>query len=153
MSSSNPLPWLSLVAVIWLQAVIGTNTNFAAYSSQLKQYLSLSQLQLNSLAFASDAGKLFGWVSGLAAAHIPLWLVLVIGSTLGFVSYGLQFLSITTTSETSSFLRSYPVMFLLNTVAGNSICWVNTVCYIVVTRNFPLDQQVVKVAELTFLRF
>ncbi|CAI0375295.1 unnamed protein product [Linum tenue] len=33
-------------------------------------------------------------------------------------------------------------MFLLNTVAGNSICWVNTVCYIVVTRNFPLDQQV-----------
>ncbi|CAL1352599.1 unnamed protein product [Linum trigynum] len=148
MSSSNPLPWLSLVAVIWLQAVIGTNTNFAAYSSQLKQYLSLSQLQLNSLAFASDAGKLFGWVSGVAAAHIPLWLVLMIGSSLGFVSYGLQFLSVANAttaaspSKTTSFLRSYPVMFLLNTLAGNSICWVNTVCYIVVTRNFPLDQQV-----------
>ncbi|CAN0880732.1 Protein NUCLEAR FUSION DEFECTIVE 4 [Linum grandiflorum] len=138
-SSSAVLPWLSLVAVIWLQAVIGTNTNFAAYSSQLKQYLSLSQFQLNDLAFASDAGKLFGWVSGIAADHLPLWLVLVIGSCLGFFSYGLQFLSLNAAVPSSS----YPVIFILNTIAGNSICWVNTVCYMVVSQSFPLDQQVV----------
>ncbi|CAN0880733.1 Protein NUCLEAR FUSION DEFECTIVE 4 [Linum grandiflorum] len=151
-SSSAVLPWLSLVAVIWLQAVIGTNTNFAAYSSQLKQYLSLSQFQLNDLAFASDAGKLFGWVSGIAADHLPLWLVLVIGSCLGFFSYGLQFLSLNAAVPSSSsstnlwpsaWFRSYPVIFILNTIAGNSICWVNTVCYMVVSQSFPLDQQVV----------
>ncbi|CAN1804918.1 Protein NUCLEAR FUSION DEFECTIVE 4 [Linum perenne] len=137
-TKSSAAPWLSLVGVIWLQAVIGTNTNFAAYSSQLKQYLSLSQFQLNDLAFASDAGKLFGWVSGLAADHLPLWLVLVIGSSLGFFSYGFQFLSL----NGVAWYRSYPIIFILNTVAGNSICWVNTVCYVVVSRSFPLDQQV-----------
>ncbi|KAI6670868.1 hypothetical protein NL676_005753 [Syzygium grande] len=71
--------WLSLVAMIWLQSVAGTNTNFPAYSSQLKQILSIPQVQLNNLAFASDAGKLLGWLSGLAAVHLPLWLVLLIG--------------------------------------------------------------------------
>ncbi|CAN1143372.1 Protein NUCLEAR FUSION DEFECTIVE 4 [Linum perenne] len=148
-TKSSAAPWLSLVGVIWLQAVIGTNTNFAAYSSQLKQYLSLSQFQLNDLAFASDAGKLFGWVSGLAADHLPLWLVLVIGSSLGFFSYGFQFLSLNgvaspppSSALPPTWYRSYPIIFILNTVAGNSICWVNTVCYVVVSRSFPLDQQV-----------
>ncbi|GFZ13418.1 major facilitator superfamily protein [Actinidia rufa] len=67
------LPWLTLAGTIWLQSINGTNSNFPAYSSQLKNLLSLSQLQLNNLAVASDAGKLFGWFSGLAAAHLPLW--------------------------------------------------------------------------------
>ncbi|OMO82952.1 Nodulin-like protein [Corchorus capsularis] len=79
------LQWLSLVGIIWLQSINGTNSNFPAYSSQLKLLLSISQLQLNNLAFASDAGKLFGWLSGIAADYLPLWLVLIIGSSLGLI--------------------------------------------------------------------
>ncbi|KAL0370824.1 UNVERIFIED_CONTAM: protein NUCLEAR FUSION defective [Sesamum angustifolium] len=59
------LQWLSLVATMCLQSINGTNSNFPAYSSELKRILSISQLQLNNLASASDAGKLLGWISGL----------------------------------------------------------------------------------------
>ncbi|RDX94381.1 Protein NUCLEAR FUSION DEFECTIVE 4, partial [Mucuna pruriens] len=132
------LQWLSLVGIIWLQAIIGTNTNFPSYSSQLKELLSISQVQLNNLAFASDAGKLFGWISGLASLYLPLWLVLLIGSTLGLVGYGVQYLFIT--NQISSL--SYWHVFFLTFLAGNSICWINTVCYVVTIRNFLSDRQV-----------
>ncbi|MED6192728.1 hypothetical protein PIB30_012898 [Stylosanthes scabra] len=137
-SSTTFHQWLSLVGIIWLQAINGTNTNFPAYSSQLKQLLSISQLQLNNLAFASDAGKLFGFFSGMAAIYLPLWLVLMIGTTLGLVGYGVQYLF--TTNQISSL--SYWHVFLLTVIAGNSICWINTVCYVVTIRNFSSDQQV-----------
>ncbi|XP_031266241.1 protein NUCLEAR FUSION DEFECTIVE 4-like [Pistacia vera] len=130
--------WLSLVGAIWLQSINGTNTNFPAYSSQLKTLLSISQLQLNNLAFASDAGKLFGWISGIAAVYMPLWLVLMFGATLGLTGYVLQYLFIT--NQISSL--SYGYIFLLTVVAGHSICWINTVCYVVIIRNFPSNRQV-----------
>ncbi|KAJ4837854.1 hypothetical protein Tsubulata_019734 [Turnera subulata] len=136
--SSKSLQWLTLVGMIWLQAVNGTNNNFPAYSSQLKHLLSISQLKLNNLAFASDAGKLFGFFSGIAALYLPLWLVLLIGSFLGFAGYGLQYLFVS--SQISSL--SYTHFFLLSVVAGNGICWINTVCYIASIRNFPFDRQV-----------
>ncbi|XP_031110907.1 protein NUCLEAR FUSION DEFECTIVE 4-like [Ipomoea triloba] len=132
------LQWLSLVAAIWLQSVNGSNLNFPAYSSRLKQLLSLSQVQLNNLAFANDAGKLFGWFSGVAAAYLPLWVVLLIGSTLGFIGYGVQYLFLVNQITSLSFWQ----VFLLTAVAGNSICWINTVCYILAIQNFPLDRQV-----------
>ncbi|XP_004500337.1 protein NUCLEAR FUSION DEFECTIVE 4-like [Cicer arietinum] len=136
---STSLKWLSLVAIIWLQAINGTNTDFPAYSSQLKQLLSISQIQLNTLAFASDAGKLFGWLSGLAAIHLPLWLVLIIGSTLGLIGYGVQYYLFLTNQISS---LSYWHVFLLTFLAGNSICWINTVCYVVAIRNFLSNSQV-----------
>ncbi|XP_058759294.1 protein NUCLEAR FUSION DEFECTIVE 4-like [Vicia villosa] len=135
---SSTLQWLSLVGIIWLQVINGTNTNFPAYSSQLKQLLSISQIELNNLAFASDAGKLFGWFSGLAAIYLPLWLVLIIGSFLGLIGYGVQYLFIT---NQISYL-SYWHVFFLTFLAGNSICWINTVCYVVAIRNFLSDRQV-----------
>ncbi|XP_030524407.2 protein NUCLEAR FUSION DEFECTIVE 4 [Rhodamnia argentea] len=131
--------WLSVVAMIWLQSVAGTNANFPAYSSQLKQILSISQVQLNNLAFASDAGKLLGWFSGLAAVYLPLWLVLLIGTSLGLVGYGVQYLFVA--GRVASL--SYPAVFLLTALAGNSICWINTACYVVAIRSFPLHRQVV----------
>ncbi|KAL3850548.1 hypothetical protein ACJIZ3_012430 [Penstemon smallii] len=132
------LQWLSLIGAIWLQSINGTNSNFPSYSSELKKLLSISQLQLNNLAFASDAGKLLGWISGIAAAHLPLWLVLLIGSFLGLIGYGLQFLCFT--NQISSV--SYWHIFLLTVLAGNSICWINTVCYIIAIKNFPYDRQI-----------
>ncbi|XP_004292449.1 PREDICTED: protein NUCLEAR FUSION DEFECTIVE 4-like [Fragaria vesca subsp. vesca] len=137
-SSSKAFQWLSLVAIIWLQSINGTNITFPAYSSQLKNTLSMSQLQINNLVFASDAGKLFGWFSGIAAIYLPLWLVLIIGSLLGLIGYGVQFLFVT--NQISS--PAYWQIFLLTMVAGNSVCWINTVCYVVCIRNFPFHQQV-----------
>ncbi|XP_057772529.1 protein NUCLEAR FUSION DEFECTIVE 4 [Salvia miltiorrhiza] len=133
-----PLHWLGLVAAVWLQSINGTNSNFPAYSSELKRILSISQLQLNNLAFASDAGKLLGWVSGVAAARLPLWLVLLIGSALGAAGYGVQFLFLTGRIHSLSYWQ----VFSLTVVAGNSICWINTVSYILAIRNFPLDRQI-----------
>ncbi|KAL8549001.1 hypothetical protein ACS0TY_008040 [Phlomoides rotata] len=132
------LQWLTLVAAIWLQSINGTNSNFPAYSSELKRILSISQLQLNNLASASDAGKLLGWISGVAAAHLPLWLVLLIGSLLGIIGYGVQFLLLSHQIHSLSYWH----IFLLTAVAGNSICWINTVCYTIAIRNFPLDRQI-----------
>ncbi|RVW56845.1 Protein nuclear fusion defective 4 [Vitis vinifera] len=109
------LRWLSLVAVVWLQFINGTNTNFPAYSSELKQLLSMSQLQLNNLAFASDAGKILGCLAGFAADHLPFSVVLIIGSILGSLAMEFSFYI---------------------------ICWINTVCYIVVIRNFPSYRQI-----------
>ncbi|KAL2924550.1 Protein NUCLEAR FUSION DEFECTIVE 4, partial [Bienertia sinuspersici] len=137
MRRGTALQWLSLVGVIWLQSFNGTNSNFPAYSSQLKQLLSLSQLQLNNLALASDAGKLFGWFAGIAAIYLPLWLVLLIGSTLGLIGYGLQYLFLT---HYITFL-SYWHIFFLTVLAGNGICWINTVCYLVAIHNFPYHRQ------------
>ncbi|KAJ9543389.1 hypothetical protein OSB04_023096 [Centaurea solstitialis] len=132
------LQWLSLVGIIWLQVISATNSNFPAYSSQLKHLLSLSQLQLNNLAFGSDAGKLFGFFSGMAAVYLPLWVVLLIGSSLGFIGYGVQYLFLVTNNI--SYLP-YSLVFLLTVLAGNSICWINTVCYVIAIQNFPLDRQ------------
>lgn len=137
MPRGSALQWLSLVGVIWLQSINGTNSNFPAYSSQLKHLLSLSQLQLNNLALASDAGKLFGWFAGIAAIYLPLWLVLLIGSTLGLIGYGLQYLFLT---HYITFL-SYWHIFFLTILAGNGICWINTVCYLVAIQNFPFHRQ------------
>lgn len=131
------LQWLSLVGIIWLQSINGTNSNFPAYSSQLKHLLSISQIQLNNLAFASDAGKLFGWLSGFAAKYLPIWLVLIIGSALGLIGYGVQYLFLI--GHISNL--SYELIFFLTILAGNSICWINTVCYLVTIRNFPMDRQ------------
>ncbi|OIT28560.1 PREDICTED: protein NUCLEAR FUSION DEFECTIVE 4 [Nicotiana attenuata] len=130
--------WMSLVGALWLQSMAGTNTNFPAYSTQIKKLLSISQIQLNNLAFASDAGKLLGWFSGIAATYLPLWLVLLIGSTLGFIGYGVQYLFLTNHIHSLSYWHVFSLTFL----AGNSICWINTVCYILAIQNFPLDRQV-----------
>ncbi|KAI8574080.1 hypothetical protein RHMOL_Rhmol01G0326900 [Rhododendron molle] len=134
------LQWLILVGAIWLQSINGTNSNFPAYSSEFKRLLSLSlsQLQLNNLAFASDAGKLLGFISGIAASHLPLCLVLLIGSLLGLVGYGVQYLFLSDHIPSIS----YGVVFLLTVLSGNSICWMNTVCYMIIISTFPSDRHV-----------
>ncbi|XP_022863409.1 protein NUCLEAR FUSION DEFECTIVE 4-like [Olea europaea var. sylvestris] len=146
---SMALQWLSLVGVIWLQSINGTNSNFPAYSSELKRMLSITQPQLNNLAAASDAGKLFGWISGTAAAHLPLWIVLLIGAILGLIGYGIQYLFLI--NQISSL--SYWHVFLLTVLAGNSICWINTVSYLVSIKNFPLDRQIATGLSTSYIGF
>ncbi|KAK8949869.1 hypothetical protein KSP40_PGU013826 [Platanthera guangdongensis] len=128
------LPWLTLATVIWLQAIADTNTDFSAYSSELKTRLSISQVKLNYLAVASDAGKFFGWCAGAATFRLPLWSVLAVGATLGAAGYGVQFLYFCRKIST----LSYAQFFFLNMLNGNSICWLNTTGYTAVRRQFFL---------------
>uniref|UniRef100_A0A7N0UFN6 Nodulin-like domain-containing protein n=1 Tax=Kalanchoe fedtschenkoi TaxID=63787 RepID=A0A7N0UFN6_KALFE len=86
--------WMILVATIWLQAFTGTNFDFSAYSSRFKTVLGISQVQLNYLAVASDLGKAFGWSSGLALMHFPLWIVMFMAAFMGLFGYGVQWLVI-----------------------------------------------------------
>ncbi|KAL5202406.1 hypothetical protein ABZP36_013358 [Zizania latifolia] len=136
MSTPSSAHWLSLVGSVWLQTINGPNADFPVYSSQLKEVKGISQVQLNFLAFASDAGKLLGWFAGVAALYLPLWLVAVVGAAFGLVGYGIQFLFL----ERSGL--AYWHMFLLTSLAGNGICWINTVCYLLCIKNFPSDSRV-----------
>ncbi|KAK9940931.1 hypothetical protein M0R45_017564 [Rubus argutus] len=63
---------------------------------------------------------------------------LMIGSFLGLIGYGMQFLFVTNQIPSPAYWQ----LFLLTVVAGNSICWINTVCYVVSIRHFPFHQQV-----------
>ncbi|KAK3135291.1 hypothetical protein QOZ80_5BG0417150 [Eleusine coracana subsp. coracana] len=145
MSSSSSSHWLSLVGSVWLQTINGPNADFPVYSSQLKEIKGISQVQLNFLAFASDAGKLFGWFAGVAALYLPLWLVAVTGAAFGLVGYGVQFLFL----EKSGL--AYWHLFLLTSLAGNGICWINTVCYLLCIKNFPSDSRVVVSLATSYL--
>ncbi|KAJ1286007.1 hypothetical protein BS78_03G320800 [Paspalum vaginatum] len=136
MPSPSSAHWLSLVGSIWLQTINGPNADFPVYSSQLKDLKHITQVQLNFLAFASDAGKLFGWFSGVAALYLPLWLVAFVGAAFGLVGYGVQYLFLD-----SAGLRFWH-LFLLTSLAGNGICWINTVCYLLCIRNFGASSRV-----------
>ncbi|KAA8521041.1 hypothetical protein F0562_011806 [Nyssa sinensis] len=127
--------WMLLVATIWIQAFTGTNFDFSAYSSSMKTVLGISQVQLNYLAVASDLGKAFGWSSGLALMHLPLWVVMFIAAFMGFFGYGLQWLVIR-----NIIYLPYFVVFLLCLLAGCSICWFNTVCFVLCNQNFPANR-------------
>ncbi|XP_040380111.1 protein NUCLEAR FUSION DEFECTIVE 4-like [Oryza brachyantha] len=145
MPSPSSAHWLSLVGCVWLQTINGPNADFPVYSSQLKEVKGISQVQLNFLAFASDAGKLFGWFAGVAALYLPLRLVAVVGASFGLIGYGVQFLFL----ERSGL--EYWHLFLLTSLAGNGICWINTVCYLLCIKNFPSDSRVVVSLATSYL--
>ncbi|KAL4601907.1 hypothetical protein ACB092_10G016100 [Castanea dentata] len=127
--------WMILVATIWIQAFTGTNFDFSDYSTTLKSVLGLSQVQLNYLAVASDLGKVFGWSSGLTLMYFPLWVVLFMAAFMGFLGYGIQWLLIRNVLTLPYFL-----VFLLCLLAGCSICWFNTVCFVLCNQNFPANR-------------
>ncbi|KFK44928.1 hypothetical protein AALP_AA1G321000 [Arabis alpina] len=127
--------WIVLVAAIWIQASTGTNFDFSAYSSHLKSVLGISQVRLNYLAVASDLGKAFGWSSGIALGYFPLSVVLFTAAIMGFVGYGVQWLVIT-----NIITLPYSLVFLCCLLAGLSICWFNTACFILCIRHFPSNR-------------
>ncbi|XP_020240301.1 protein NUCLEAR FUSION DEFECTIVE 4 [Cajanus cajan] len=127
--------WVMLVASIWIQAFTGTNFDFSSYSSELKSVLDITQLQLNYLSVASDMGKAFGWCSGLSLMFFPLWVVMFMAAFLGLVGYGFQWLLI------HRFISlPYALVFFLCLIAGCSICWFNTICYVLCIKHFPANR-------------
>ncbi|KAI3845545.1 hypothetical protein MKX03_019694 [Papaver bracteatum] len=137
--------WTILIATIWIQAFTGTNFDFSAYSSNLKSVLGISQVQLNYLATASDLGKIFGWSSGLALLYLPLWSVLILAASMGFIGYGFQWLLLQN-------LISLPhyIVFLLCLLSGCSICWFNTVCFVLCNQNFPTNRALALSLAISF---
>ncbi|CAK9180014.1 unnamed protein product [Ilex paraguariensis] len=127
--------WMILVATIWIQAFTGTNFDFSAYSSEMKEVLGVSQVQLNYLATASDLGKALGWSSGLALMYLPLWVVMFMAAFMGLFGYGLQWLVVR-----NIIALPYFVVFLLCLLAGCSICWFNTICFVLCIQNFPSNR-------------
>nr|GMD89314.1 protein NUCLEAR FUSION DEFECTIVE 4-like [Ipomoea batatas] len=137
--------WMILVATIWIQAFTGTNFDFSAYSSQLKRVLGVSQIQLNYLATASDLGKALGWSSGLALMYLPLSAIMFIAAVMGLVGYGLQWLLM----QRIIFLPYFAV-FLLCLLAGLSITWFNTVCFVLCIKNFPSNRPLALSLTISF---
>ncbi|TYI57179.1 hypothetical protein E1A91_D11G262200v1 [Gossypium mustelinum] len=137
--------WMILIATTWIQAFTGTNFDFSSYSSTLKSVLGISQLQLNYLSVASDMGKAFGWCSGVSLMCLPLWVVLFMSAFLGVFGYGVQWLVIKQVITLPYFL-----VFVLCLVAGCSICWFNTVCFVLCIRNFPTNRALALSLTISF---
>ncbi|CAH2055382.1 unnamed protein product [Thlaspi arvense] len=123
--------WTVLVAAIWIQAFTGTNFDFSAYSSDMKSSMGVSQSRLNYMAVASDLGKALGWSSGFAIAYFPVPAVLFAAAAMGLVGYGVQWLSIADVID-----PPYSLVLVCCSLAGLSICWFNTVCFILCVRHF-----------------
>ncbi|KAE7999239.1 hypothetical protein FH972_003692 [Carpinus fangiana] len=137
--------WMVLVATTWIQAFTGTNFDFSSYSSDLKSVLGISQVQLNYLSVASDMGKAFGWCSGLSLMYLPLWVVMFMAAFLGLFGYGFQWLVIQRLISLPYFL-----VFLLCLLAGVSICWFNTICYVLCIRNFSVNRALALSLTISF---
>ncbi|XP_072151305.1 LOW QUALITY PROTEIN: protein NUCLEAR FUSION DEFECTIVE 4-like [Setaria viridis] len=133
--------WAVLVATVWIQALTGTNFDFSAYSSALKSSLGISQEALNYLATASDLGKALGWSSGLALLHMPLHGVLLVSAALGLAAYAAQYCCLVFLNPSSSLAIPYPLVFLVCLIAGCSICWFNTVCFVLCIRSFSASNR------------
>ncbi|PWZ17433.1 Protein NUCLEAR FUSION DEFECTIVE 4 [Zea mays] len=133
--------WAVLVASVWIQALTGTNFDFSAYSSALKSALGVSQEALNYLATASDLGKALGWSSGLALLHMPLHAVLLASAALGLAAYAAQYYCLVFVSPAALAAVPYPLVFLVCLVAGCSICWFNTVCFVLCIRSFSTSNR------------
>ncbi|KAM7277965.1 hypothetical protein ACFE04_005099 [Oxalis oulophora] len=142
---AESMKWVIMVGATWLQALTGTNFDFSSYSSTLKSVLGISQLQLNYLSTASDLGKAFGWCSGLCLMYFPLCSVMFFSAFIGFFAYGLQFLVI------QQFISlPYFMVFFLCLLAGCSICWFNTVSYMLCIRNFTTNRPIALSLTVSF---
>uniref|UniRef100_A0A7N0T209 Nodulin-like domain-containing protein n=1 Tax=Kalanchoe fedtschenkoi TaxID=63787 RepID=A0A7N0T209_KALFE len=137
--------WTILVATIWIQAFTGTNFDFSSYSSDLKSVLGISQLQLNYLSVASDMGKAFGWCSGVALLYVPMSVVMFMAALMGLVGYGLQWAVILKLISVP-----YILVFCMCLLAGCSISWFNTVCYMLCIRNFPTNRSLALSLTISF---
>ncbi|KAL2631092.1 hypothetical protein R1flu_015778 [Riccia fluitans] len=124
--------WMGFVTAIWVQCISGNNYTFANYSQDLKKVMNYDQVQLNTLSVAKDVGKSFGLVAGFCADLLPPWVILLIGSLVGLVGYGTQWLVV------SQRIAPPPMwqMAIAMCLGGNSTTWMNTACLLTCLRNF-----------------
>ncbi|KAL5096002.1 hypothetical protein RYX36_000329 [Vicia faba] len=89
--------------------------------------------------------KAFGWCSGFSLMYFPLWVVMFISSFLGLLGYGFQWLVIQRLIALPYFL-----VFFLCLIAGCSICWFNTICYVLCIKNFTTNRSLALSLSISF---
>ncbi|XP_057457253.1 protein NUCLEAR FUSION DEFECTIVE 4 [Lotus japonicus] len=134
-AGSRP-PWVGLAAAVWVQIAAGNVYNFPLYSSALKSVLGLNQQQVSFLGVANDVGESVSLLPGLASNKFPPWALLLVGSVLSFLGYGLIWLAVTQTVSS----LPYVVLWLALAVATNSGAWFGTAVLVTNMRNFPLSR-------------
>ena len=92
MDSIQTTRWVGVVASTWVETTAGNGYTFAFYAPTLKEFLSYSQAQLNTLGFAKDFGDNVGLLAGLASDKLPVWGILAIGAVQSFAGYGVVWL-------------------------------------------------------------
>ncbi|KAL3688990.1 hypothetical protein R1sor_015299 [Riccia sorocarpa] len=90
------------------------------------------QLHFRELLARFEEGKSFGLVAGFCADLLPPWAILLIGSSVGLVGYGTQWLVV------SQRIAPPPLwqMTIAMCLGGNSTTWMNTACLLTCLRNF-----------------
>ncbi|XP_039135434.1 protein NUCLEAR FUSION DEFECTIVE 4-like [Dioscorea cayenensis subsp. rotundata] len=124
--------WLGLVTAVWVQCISGNNYTFSNYSDAIKNLMGLSQLQLNNLSVAKDVGKAFGLLAGFASDRVPPSILLLIGSVMGIIGYGAQWLVVRETIAPPPYWQ----MCVYLCLGGNSSTWMNTAVLVTCIRNF-----------------
>lgn len=87
-------PWVGLAAAAWVQIASGNTYNFPLYSSALKHVLSLNQQQVTILGVANDIGENVSFLPGFACNKLPPWALILIGSVLCVLGYGVLWLDL-----------------------------------------------------------
>lgn len=108
-AGSRP-PWVGLAAAVWVQIAAGNSYNFPLYSSALKSVLGLNQQKVTILGVANDIGENVGLLPGIACNKFPPWALILVGSVLCFLGYGVIWLAV---SETISGLPYVLVIEML----------------------------------------
>lgn len=97
-AGSRP-PWVGLAAAVWIQIAAGNAYNFPLYSSALKSIMGYSQQQVTILGVANDIGESVGILPGIACNKFPPWSVLLVGTVLCFLGYGVLWLAVSQTVQ------------------------------------------------------
>lgn len=95
-AGSRP-PWVGLAAAVWVQIASGSAYNFPLYSHSLKSVLGFNQQQLTMLGVANDIGENVGLLPGVVCNKFPPWVVLLVGSLVSFLGYGVLWLAVSQT--------------------------------------------------------
>lgn len=95
-AGSRP-PWVGLAAAVWVQIATGNPYTFPLYSSALKSVLGLNQQQVTILGVANDVGENVGLLPGIACNKFPPWALLLAGTVLCFLGYGVIWLAVSQT--------------------------------------------------------
>ena len=97
-AGSRP-PWVGLGAAVWVQLAAGNSYNFPLFSSEIKSVLGYNQQQITILGVANDIGESVGILPGIACNKFPPWFLLLVGTVLCFLGYGVLWLSVSQTVQ------------------------------------------------------
>ncbi|XP_054783195.1 protein NUCLEAR FUSION DEFECTIVE 4 [Prosopis cineraria] len=134
-AGSRP-PWVGLAAAVWVQIAAGNTYNFPLYSSALKSILGLNQRQVTMLGVATDIGESVSLPAGYACNKLPPWALILIGSVICFLGYGVIWLAL---RQTLSSLP-YILLWIALCAGSNSCAWFGTSVLVTNMRNFPLSR-------------